>query len=123
MKTEIEKLKERMARAQAIITEVTTLDADKQNKAMFEAAYEWLETIGVHGDDQTLITSARQFWGFWKMEWHRLDMLFINYFNNHDCHARELRQMYDYIHNPRNKFLQGCITQAGYHQFIKSVRV
>lgn len=121
METQVEAARKVFEKMQRVVTETTGLSAEEQNKLMFEAAYEWLESMGVHGDNQTLITSARQFWGFWKNEWHRLDLLFINWFNTSACQLYN-REAYDFFHNPRNKFLQGCITHAGYHQLMKTIR-
>jgi hypothetical protein len=121
METQIERAKLQHARTQAVIKDITGLTADEQNAMMFEKAYDWLESIGCKGDDQTMIASTRQFWGFWKCEWHRLDLLFINWWNHHDNTLDDVA-MYEFYHNPENKFLQGAITHAGYHQLIKTIR-
>ncbi len=126
METQLETVKKNIARAQQAITKITLLSADDQNKAMYEAAYEWLESIGCKGDDATLVTSTRQFWGFWKMEWYRLDVAFLNWGDYYDYSKMSLKgivNVYEFYHNSRNQLLQSSVTQSGYHQAIKKMRV
>lgn len=126
METQLEIVKKNIARAQAQITKIALISADDQNKAMYEAAYEWLESIGCHGDDQTLVTSTRQFWGFFKMEWYRLDVAFLNwgdYYDYTSMSLKDIKTVYRFYHNSRNELLQSSITQSGYHQAIKKMRV
>ena len=125
MKTQVEQVIKNMERAQQAIINITLFSADDQNKAMYEAAYEWLESIGCKGEDQTLVTSTRQFWGFWKMEWYRLDVAFLNWSDYYDytkMSLKEIKKVYNFYHNHQNELLQSSITQSGYHQAIKMMR-
>ncbi|MCE2936663.1 MAG: hypothetical protein ACK5WO_00185 [Cyclobacteriaceae bacterium] len=108
-----------IARVQARVHELTGLSPDEQNARMFEAAYEWLESIGCTGSDQTAMTSTRQFWGFFKLEWHKCDLRFINHYQRWEYYLGHA-EWYNHFHSVGNSsFIDPH--GHGYHQVIKSI--
>lgn len=101
------------------VREITGISENDQFDMEFRAAFEWLNMIGCAGADETNMTATKEFWGFWKMEWHRLNKQFLIE------HARfnypNAREMYDYFHSiaEYNKLLD--YTEINYHQVIKEL--
>jgi len=108
-----------MIQTRARVREITGISEDDQFTMEFRAAFEWLNMIGCAGMDESNMTATKEFWGFWKMEWHRLNKQFLieyarfNYSNP--------REWYEYFHSiaEYNKLLH--YTEVNYHQVIKEL--
>jgi hypothetical protein len=114
--TQVEQQRRHMARAAVLVEEITGYDVEKQNRIMFETAFEWLEQLGMSEAEVNAHTNTKQFWGFWRTEWHRLDLMFINFFNFSimgELGSQHWRDIYTDHHHPDGRYINHPVVRAG----------
>lgn len=108
-----------MAETRQRVTEITGISEVDQFAMEFSAAFAWLRMIGCNGASESMMTATKEFWGFWKMEWHRMNKQFLIEYGRFKY--AEPRKWYDYFHSidDYNKLLD--YTEVNYHQVIKEL--
>lgn len=113
----IQQLHKEMELTRAQVLRLTGMRENDLNDLMIDNATEWLRLI-THNDARALefIPRTREFWGFWKKTWHKVDVAFLQLngqcpFNRHAeiiyCHMHRVTR--DNIH------MNNATTQANYH--------
>jgi hypothetical protein len=102
------------------ITAITGYTGDQLNEMIFDQAYEWLRYIGCNPAGVSAITATRQFWLFWKREWHAMDLAFIVHYTRWQYHTGH-REWYAHFHSNRHHYMDSPSIHAAYHQMVKDI--
>lgn len=120
--TIVEQLRQRIALTQREMQAATGLNAEQQEAAMFEAAFPWLDSIGCTGADQLHMTSTREFWGFWRLEYFNIDRLVLAHLLQWQIEGREhARMWYDYFHEPAQHKRLHDKAELNYHAIRQKI--
>jgi hypothetical protein len=114
--------RERMERATRLVAEITGHNAEYQRELMFDTAFEWLQQIGLDDAAISAHTKTAQFWGFWKTEWYRVDIMFINEFNfslEGELGSIGWKAIYSDYHNVKSEYLNHPVVRAGFNSLMR----
>jgi hypothetical protein len=114
-----------MALTRKRVERLTGITEDRQNMLLFDSGYDWLE-LTTGNDAQALqhMPRTKEFWGFWKKTWHRVDIAFLRFV--HDAHVQNnLVDYYNHFHRitKDNAIMNGTSVQCDYHLLIKGLAV
>lgn len=120
----IASLQEEMKRTRLDVQHHTGLSPERQEQMFFEGAFVWLGMI-TNNDQRALqhLPLMREFWGFWKKAWLRIDQDFVETMNRCSMSRKDCLKQYDGMHRITldNVHLNNTITQAQYHIIRKMV--
>jgi len=143
--TLVETIKKREQQNRKTLLELLQISEDDLALQIFEGAYEYLEKVfGTDAYGLTHLPKTSQFWTWWKMEWNKIDHIFVSAVEEHRtpkgiaykvrdrdntqiycvCHnVQHLRDEYTYYHEAHmnNRYLNSDIVRAGMHNMIDSI--
>lgn len=136
------KIRQQHRLTRAKIVTVTGLCIEHINEMYYEGAYDYLRNV-LMADDYGLdvLPKTSEFWAWWRTEWHRIDVIFLNNIRTDmkvgKCTIQspddathwavysptDLAAHYIDYHeaNHANVYINSAVMQASYHQLIKKL--
>lgn len=114
----IAELQREIAHTREEVLRLTGISLEKQDLLFVEAGLDWIEMI-TQGDRKAmeLMPKMREFWGFWKKQWLRIDLQFIQTIGPGNMSRTGSAIYYEGMHriSYENKLIANISTQAHYH--------
>lgn len=145
--TDLQRYKQREQQQRNELTRMLQCTDEQLNTMVFDGAYDYLQNIfGTDAYGLQHLPKTSEFWAWWRMEWNRIDALFLNAISHK--YSAEYPQWYcvirdrdtDYLHavyncnglrtwyiayheaSMSNRFLNSSVVRAGAHQMINSIK-
>lgn len=124
MKTRVELFKAQMEATTRQVMRITGHSEEYLGKHLFENGYAWLEFIGCDEYGFQNLPHTKEFWGFWKKEWHTMNQHFI-YAAERNLIYGDMKTWYEKYHEftEDNRYLNSTLINAAYHQLVKELAV
>lgn len=143
----VAKIKEREIKNREELLHLLKVKESQMSSLFFEVAYEYLENVfGTDAYGVEHIPQTAEFWTWWKMEWAKIDSIFLHAISHDDDEAYEgalcilrdrdnvnikvvirnihqLRNAYRIYHEAtmQNRYINSGVVQAGMHKMMNSV--